>query len=81
MHHGCYLANEKVDLCIRMWMFFHNYTLLRVLCRKKSTMKGLFSLSHFKVTRKQSTLPHSRYTQDISMEQLSSEPILYGSYD
>ncbi|CAI8019257.1 Protein sidekick-2, partial [Geodia barretti] len=38
--------------------------------RKKSTMKGLFSIGHFKVTRKQSTLPHSRDTQDISLEQL-----------
>ena len=54
-------------------------TLLCVLCRKKSTMKGLFSISHFKVTRKQSTLPHSRDTRDISLEQLSSESILLGT--
>ncbi|CAI8054875.1 hypothetical protein GBAR_LOCUS29938, partial [Geodia barretti] len=40
--------------------------------RRKKTMKGLFSISHFKVTSKQSTLPHSRDTRDISLEQLST---------
>ena len=53
-------------------------TLLCVLCRKKSTMKGLFSMGHFKVMCKQSTLPHSR-GQDISLEKLSSESILLGT--
>ena len=41
-------------------------------------MKGLFSMGHFKVTRKQSTLPHSRDKQDISLDQLSSESKIYG---
>ena len=41
-------------------------------------MKGFFSMGHFKVTRKQSTLPHSRNKRDISLDQLSSEAILYG---
>ena len=50
-------------------------SLLCVLCRKKSTMKGLFSMGHFKVMCKQSTLPHSRDKRDISLEQLSSKSI------
>ena len=58
-------------------MFFHNYTMLCVLCRKKSTLKGLFSMGHFKVTHKRRTSPHSRDAQDISLNQLSSESILY----
>ena len=57
-------------------MFFIIIIVVCVLCRKKSIMKGLFSMGYFKVTRKQSTLPHSRDTQDISLEQLSSESIL-----
>ncbi|CAI8016066.1 Netrin receptor DCC [Geodia barretti] len=46
--------------------------------RKKSTMKGLFSMGHFKVMCKQSTLPHSR-GQDISLEKLSTGGSLAGA--
>ena len=46
---------------------------LCVLCRKKLTIKGLFLTGHFKVAHKQGASPHA---QDISLDQLSSEPRL-----
>ena len=44
-----------------------------VLCRKKATIKDLFPTGHFKVAHKQGASPHA---QDISLDQLSSEPRL-----
>ncbi|CAI8035583.1 Receptor-type tyrosine-protein phosphatase F, partial [Geodia barretti] len=46
--------------------------------RKKSTLKGLFSMGHFKVTHKRRTSPHSRDIQDISLDQLSTGESLAG---
>ena len=46
---------------------------LFLLCRKESTIKDLFPTGHFKVVHKQGASPHA---QDISLDQLSSEPRL-----
>ena len=69
-NHCSYLATEKVHPYI-LGMF--KLSCLCVLCRKKLTIKGLFPSGHFKVAHKQGASPHA---QDISLDQLSSEPRL-----
>ena len=58
--------------CTRMhWECLNHHAC--VLCRKESTIKGLFPTGHFKVAHKHGASPHA---QDISLDQLSSEPRL-----
>ena len=65
-----YFATEEVHL-YALGMFIS--ACLFLLCRKESTIKDLFPTDHFKVAHKQGASPHA---QDISLDQLSSEPRL-----
>ena len=65
-----YFATEEVHL-YALGMFIS--ACLFLLCRKESTIKDLFPTGHFKVAHKQGASPHA---QDISLDQLSSEPRL-----